>query len=97
MWEDELGKIHQLFHYVESTWNNEGTIFAWHPQFGDQTQIVMTGLIQYLKLFYSNTVESYFSPGAASTQSNQQWDKTKGGVIGEDDEFVASIFTIYLW
>ena len=50
----------------------------------------MTGLLPYLKSLYSDTVESYFSQGAVSIQSKQLWDKGKGGVIGDDDEFVSS-------
>lgn len=75
---------------VDSTWNDEGTIFGWHPQFKDQAQTVMTGLLPYLKLLYGSTVESYFPPGAVTIQSTQRWDKNKGGVIGEDDEFMTS-------
>ena len=80
MWEDGNGKTRQLFHSVDSTWNDEGIIFCWHPQFADRSQIVMTGL--YLKSLYGNTVKSYFSQGTVSMQSNQRWDKDKGGVIG---------------
>ena len=45
MWEDEEKKMRQLFHSVDSIWNDEGTIFGSYPQFGDQAQIVMTGLL----------------------------------------------------
>ena len=31
MWEDGLGEMRQLFHIVNSTWNNEGKIFGRHP------------------------------------------------------------------
>ena len=31
MWEDGDKKMRQLFHSVDSTWNDEGTIFGWHP------------------------------------------------------------------
>ena len=90
MREDENGTMRQLFHSVDSTWNDEGTIFGWHPQFDDQAQIVMTGLLPYLKSMYGDSVESYFSPGAVGMQSKQRWDQEKGGVIGEDDEFISS-------
>ena len=90
MWEDDDKKNRQLFHSVDSTWNDEGTIFGWHPQFDDQAQTVMTGLLPYLKSQYGDTVESYFSPGAVTMQSKQRWDEDKGGVIGEDDTFITS-------
>ena len=35
MWEDENVKMRQLFHSVNITWNDEGAIFGWHPQFGN--------------------------------------------------------------
>lgn len=60
MWEDGDKKMRQLFHSVDSTWNDEGTIFWWLPQFDDQAQTVMTGLLLYLKSQYSNTIEFYF-------------------------------------
>ena len=50
----------------------------------------MTGLLPYLKSLYGDSVESYFSPGAVGMQSKQRWDHEKGGVIGEDDEFITS-------
>ena len=49
MWEDRLGKMRQLFHSIDSPCNDEGTIFGWYPQFVDQAQIVITGLLLYLK------------------------------------------------
>ena len=88
MREDENGKTRQLFHSVDNTWNDEGTIFGWHPQFEDQAQKVMTGLLPYLKGEYGDSVETYFSQGAVTMQSKQRWDSEKGGVIGEDDEFI---------
>ena len=57
----------------------------------------MTGLLPYLKSIYGDTVESYFSQGAVSMQSNQRWDKDKGGVIGKDDEFIARASTSDSW
>ena len=72
MREDEKGKTRQLYHSVDSTWNDEGAIFGWHPQFDDQAQIVMTGLLPYLKSLYGDSVESYFSPGAVGMQSKQR-------------------------
>ena len=57
----------------------------------------MTGLLPYLKSLYGDTVESYFSQGAASMQSNQRWDKDKGEVIGEDNEFIAGASTLDSW
>ena len=50
----------------------------------------MTGLLPYLKSLYGDSDESDFSPGTVSMQSKQRWDKEKGGVIGEDDEFISS-------
>ena len=91
MWEDESGKTRQLFHSVDSTWNEEGTIFGWHPQFGDQAQIVMTGLLPYLRSIHGHTVESYFSAGAVSMQSKQRLNKEKDGVIREDDKLISSM------
>ena len=85
MWEDDSGKSRQLFHSVDSTWNDEGTIFGWHPQFEDQAQSVMAGLLPYLKSKYGDSVESYFSQGAVAMQSRQRWDKDKGGLVGEDE------------
>ena len=85
MWEDESGKSRQLFHSVNSTWNDEGTIFGWHPQFEDQSQYAMAGLLPYLKSKYGDSVESYFSQGAVAMQSRQRWDKDKGGLVGEDE------------
>ena len=64
IWKDENGKMRQLFHLVDSTWNDEGMIFGWHPQFRAKAQIVMTGLLLYLKLEYGHTAESYLLPGA---------------------------------
>ena len=90
MWEVDDKKNRQLFHSVDSTWNDEVTIFGWHPQFDVQAQTVMTGLLPYLKSQYGDTVESYFSPGAVTMQSKQRWDEDKGGVIGEDDTFITS-------
>lgn len=60
MWEDGEKTMRQLFHLVDSTWNNEGAIFGWHPQFKDKAQIVMRGSLPYLKSIYGATVESYF-------------------------------------
>ena len=97
MWEDESENTRQLFQYVDSTWNDEGTIFGWHPQFGYQVHIVMIGLLLYLKLLYGNTIESYFSPGTVGIQSKQRWDKCKGGSIGEDDDFISSISAEDSW
>lgn len=37
--------------------------YGWHPQFGNETQIVMTWLLPHLKSIYGNSVESYFLPG----------------------------------
>ena len=64
MWKNENGKTRQLFHSINIILNDEGTVFGWHPQFGDQAQIFMTRLLPYLKLLYGNPVELYFSPGA---------------------------------
>ena len=91
IWEDELGKMRQLFHSVDIIWHGEGTIFGWHPQFEDQAQIIMTGLLLYLKSLYGASVESYFSPDAFSIQSKQRRDKNKDRIIGEDDEFIANV------
>lgn len=41
MWEVGLEKAQHLFHSVDSTWNDEGAIFGWHPQFVDQAQILI--------------------------------------------------------
>ena len=57
----------------------------------------MTGLLPYLKYIYGDTVESYFSAGEVSMQSKQIWDKEKGGVIGEDDEFISSMTAEESW
>ena len=97
MWDDADGKKRQLYHSVDSTWNDEGTIFGWHPQFEDQAQTVMTGLLPYLKGEYGDSVESYFSQGAVDMQSKQRWDSEKGGVIGEDDEFIATVSKSESW
>jgi len=77
MWEDAGSKMRQLYHLVDSTWNDEYTIFGWYPQFGDQAQIVMTGLLPYLRSLYGATIESYFLQGAVSMQSRQHWGKEK--------------------
>lgn len=66
MWEDENKKMTQLFHSVDSIWNDEGTIFGWYSQFVDQAQSVTTWLLPYLRLQYGDSVESYFSPGVVS-------------------------------
>lgn len=52
MWEDGQGKMRQLFYLVDNTLNDEGTLFDWHPQIGDQAHIVMTGMLLYLKSLY---------------------------------------------
>ena len=96
-WEDDQGKMHQLYHSVDSRWNDKGNIFGWHPQFDDQAQIFMTGSLPYLKSFYGNTVKLYFSPGAVSMQSKQRWDKEKGGVIGEDEKSISSMTGVDSW
>ena len=57
----------------------------------------MTGLLPYLKSLYSDTVESYFSPGTVGMQSKQRWYKEKGGAIGEDDDFISSTSAEYSW
>ena len=89
--------MRQLFHSVESTCNDEVIIFERHSQFSDQAQIVTTGLLPYLKSLYGDSVEYYFSPGAVDMQSKKRWDKEKGGVIGEDDEFISSISVEDSW
>ena len=66
MWDDEDGKMRQLYHSVDSTWNDEGTIFECHPLFENQAQTVMTGLLPYLKSMYGDSVESYFSQGTVT-------------------------------
>ena len=71
IWEDEDRKKTTTIP-VDSTWNDEGTIFGWHPQFEDQAQTVMTRLLPYLKGEYSDSVESYFSQGAVTIQSKQR-------------------------
>ena len=58
MWEDTIGKMWQLVRSVDSTWNDKSTIFGWYPQFNDQAQIIMTGLLSYLKSLYGTTFES---------------------------------------
>ena len=90
MWEDDDKKNRQIFHLVDSTWNDEDTIFGWHLQFDDQAQTVMTVLLPYLKSQYGDTVESYFSPGAVTMKSKQRWDEDKVVVIGVDDTFITS-------
>ena len=57
----------------------------------------MTGLLPYLKGEYGDSVESYFSQGAVAMQSKQRWDNDKGGVIGEDDEFIATASKSESW
>jgi len=58
MWEDSGSKVRQLYHSIDSIWNDEGTIFGWYPQFGDQAQHVMASLLPYLKSLYGANVES---------------------------------------
>jgi len=55
-WEDVHGKMWQLYHSIESTWNDEGILFGWEPQFGNQAQIMMTGLLPYIKPLCGATV-----------------------------------------
>lgn len=50
-----------------------------------------------MKLLYDDTVESYFSTGAIAMQSKQMWDKDKGVVIGEDDEFISFMTVEESW
>ena len=90
MWEDGDKNNRQLFHSADSTWNDESTIFGWHPRFDDQAQTVMTGLLPHLKYQYGDTVESYLSPGAVTMQSKQRWNEDTEGIIGEDDTFITS-------
>ena len=77
MWEDAGGKMRQLYHLVDSTWNAESTIFGWQPQFGNQAQIVMTRLLPYLRSLYGATIEPQFLQGAVSMQSRKYLDKEK--------------------
>jgi len=81
MWEDGDKKMRQLFHSVDSTWNDEGTIFGWHPQFKDQAQIVMTELLPYLKSIYGATVESYFLQEQLLCSPNNIMTRIKGGLL----------------
>ena len=57
----------------------------------------MTESLPYLKLIYGNTVESYFLAGVVTMKSRQRWDKNKGGVIGEDDDFIFSMTAEESW
>lgn len=58
----------------------------------------MTGMLPYLKSLYGDTVDSYSLLDAVFMQSNQWlWDKDRGGVIGEDDEFISSMSTRDSW
>ena len=77
IWEDEGRKTRKLFHFVDRTWNDEGNIFEWKHQFGNQAKIMITDLLPYLKSLYGDLVESYLSPGAISIQSKQRWNKEK--------------------
>ena len=73
------GVERQLFHSVDLSWNEEGVIFAWHAIFDDQEQTVMTGLYPYLRTYYGDTVDQYFTPELTTLQANQTWDSEKRG------------------
>ena len=78
-------KTRQLFHSVDIKWNDEGIIFGQYLQFGDQAQIVTTGLHLYLKHLYGDIVEFYSSPCLVSMQSKKRWNKENGDGHGMDN------------
>ena len=81
----------QLFHSIDSSWNEEGVVFGWHAIFDEQAQTVMAGLYPYLRSIYGDSVVQYFSPETIGLQSNQTWDPSQGGIVGEDDLAMAGI------
>ena len=87
----EDGVERQLFHSIDSSWNEEGVVFGWHLIFDEQAQTVMAGLYPYLRSIYGDTVEQYFSPETTSLQGKQTWDPAQGGVVGEDDMAMSGI------
>lgn len=87
----EDGVERQLFHSIDSSWNEEGVVFGWHLIFDEQAQTVMAGLYPYLRSIYGDTVEQYFSIETTSLQGKQTWDPAQGGVVGEDDMAMSGI------
>ena len=88
-WTDKTGKERQLFHSIDETFRGDGVIFAWHPEFDDQANMVMTGLLAYLKSIYGTVVEEYFTEDCIAMQAHQKWDMAKGGIINDDDDMLA--------
>ena len=96
-WTDNEGKQKQLFHSVDETYRQDGVVFAWHPQFDDQANIVMSGLLAYLRTEYGDSVEKYFNEDCLMMQGSQKWDKDKGGILNEDDTLLTESAQTSSW
>ena len=57
----------------------------------------MTGLLAYLKNEYGPSVTQYFTEDCLSMQDNQKWDKSKGGIVNEDDAMLAQANKTASW
>jgi len=96
-WKDKSGNERQLFHSVDDTYNKNGVIFTWHPEFDDQASMVMTGLLAYLRAEYGDSVEQYFTSDCIDMQSGQKWDASKGGIVNEDDDHIIDVQNNTTW